>query len=191
MGKRMHRRRKMPVKSPVVNSLSLMVIARSARSSKGFVRAGQLLFPCALGRNGISTRKREGEGTTPAGRWPLRCVFYRPDRIRRPQTKLSVFTLKPTDGWCDATGDRNYNRPVQLPYPASAETLWRKDHLYDLVIVLGYNDIPRRQGRGSAIFMHLAQQRLAPTEGCIALSQTHLRLILSRVTPSSYITIKA
>jgi L,D-peptidoglycan transpeptidase YkuD (ErfK/YbiS/YcfS/YnhG family) len=123
--------------------------------------------------------KHEGDGATPIGRWPVREVFYRSDRMRRPQTRLKTTAIRPRDGWCDAPGDRNYNRAVALPYPASAETLWREDRLYDLVLVLGYNDRPRIQGRGSAVFLHLAAEGgLAPTAGCVALRRRDaLRLI--------------
>jgi L,D-peptidoglycan transpeptidase YkuD (ErfK/YbiS/YcfS/YnhG family) len=82
------------------------------------------------------------------------------------------------DGWCDAPGDRNYNRPISHPYPASAERMWRQDQLYDIVVVLGYNDRPRIRGRGSAIFLHVARGNLAPTEGCIALRRSDLEKLL-------------
>lgn len=108
-------------------------------------------------------------------------VLYRPDRVRRPLTRLPVRPIGPDDGWCDAASDRNYNRPVRLPYAASAERLWRADHLYDLVVVLGHNAVPRVRGRGSAIFVHVAGPGYSPTEGCIALRREHLLLLLQRV----------
>ena len=140
-----------------------------AGAPTGIVIFGPLVLACALGRSGRRVLKREGDGATPVGRWAVREAFYRPDRIRRPQTRLKVSPIRPRDGWCDAPGDRNYNRAVTLPYAASAETLWRDDRLYDLVLVLGYNDRPRVQGRGSAVFLHLASAGLAPTAGCVAL----------------------
>jgi L,D-peptidoglycan transpeptidase YkuD (ErfK/YbiS/YcfS/YnhG family) len=83
-----------------------------------------------------------------------------------------------SDGWCDDPTDRNYNRAVRHPYPASAERLWREDDLYDVVVVLGHNARPRVRGGGSAIFMHLARPGYTPTEGCIALRRAHLLLLL-------------
>ena len=142
---------------------------------------GGLTFPCALGRAGCRARKREGDGATPIGLWRVRAVLYRPDRVRRPRTHLPVRAIRPHDGWCDAPADRNYNRPVRHPYPASAERLWRADELYDVVVVLGYNDRPRVRGRGSAIFMHVAKPGYAPTEGCIALARAHLLRLLERL----------
>jgi L,D-peptidoglycan transpeptidase YkuD (ErfK/YbiS/YcfS/YnhG family) len=97
--------------------------------------------------------------------------------------------IRPGDGWCDAPADRNYNRPVKLPYPASHERLWRDDALYDLVVVLGYNDRPRSLGRGSAIFMHLARKNYLPTAGCIALSRADMLKLLVRLKPRDRIVI--
>jgi len=101
--------------------------------------------------------------------------------MRRPQTSLPVRAIRRHDGWCDASADRNYNRPVRLPYRASAEHLWREDELYDVVVVLTYNERPRVRGRGSAIFMHVARPGYAPTEGCIALARGHLLRLLERL----------
>src|SRR5690349_10502148 len=111
-----------------------VVTAMSAHATRGSLRLGNLAFPCALGRNGRRTNKREGDGATPAGVWPLREVLYRPDRVHRPRTAMPVKAIRPQDGWCDAPADRNYNRPVRHPYPASAERLWRSDELYDIVV---------------------------------------------------------
>jgi L,D-peptidoglycan transpeptidase YkuD (ErfK/YbiS/YcfS/YnhG family) len=108
-------------------------------------------------------------------------VLYRPDRVPRPATGLPVRRLSPHDGWCDAPADRNYNRPVRHPYPASAERLWREDGLYDVVVVLSHNARPRVRGCGSAVFMHVARPGYAPTEGCIALRREHLSRLLERL----------
>ena len=136
---------------------------------------GNLSFPCAFGRSGRLAGKREGDGATPLGSFALRQAFYRPDRLLRPRDAAAdCLPIAPSDGWCDAPKDRNYNRPVHHPYPASAERLWRYDGLYDVVVVMGYNDHPRIAGRGSAVFMHVAAPGLKPTEGCIALARPHL-----------------
>lgn len=86
-----------------------------------------------------------------------------------------------SDGWCDAPSDRNYNRPVQLPYPASTERMWRDDGLYDVVGILDHNARPRMRGRGSAIFLHVARDGYRPTEGCVALSRRDLMRVLAIV----------
>jgi L,D-peptidoglycan transpeptidase YkuD (ErfK/YbiS/YcfS/YnhG family) len=150
-----------------------------------------LRFPCALGRAGRRAGKREGDGATPIGSFHLRTVYYRPDRLLRPRTLLPIAPLRPLDGWCDDPRDRNYNRRVRHPYPASAERLWRADHLYDVVVVLGHNDRPRVRGRGSAVFMHVAGPGLAPTAGCIALRLPHLLRLIERMSRGSLIRVAA
>jgi len=104
---------------------------------------------------------------------------------------LPVSAIRKCDGWCDAPTDRNYNRPVALPYPTGAERLWREDELYDVVVVLGYNDCPRAKGRGSAIFMHVAKPGYAPTEGCIALTRPHLLRLLERLDGRAAVSVLA
>ena len=156
---------------------------------RGILSADGTALPCALGRSGITRSKREGDGATPAGTWPLREVLYRPDRVERPDTALAVHAISPADGWCDAPGDPQYNRPVQLPYGASAEALWRDDALYDLVVVLGYNDDPPRPGLGSAIFFHLATPEFGPTEGCVAIARAEMIRLLAACGPATRFAI--
>lgn len=144
---------------------------------------------CAIGRAGISVRKREGDGATPAGCWAFRRVCYRPDRVARPHTMLPVRPLHVSDGWCDDPTDRNYNRPVRLPYPARAEMLWRDDELYDVLVILGYNDVSRARALGSAIFMHVASKGLSATDGCVALPRHQLLVLLKQCSRASRIQI--
>ena len=132
-----------------------------------------------IGRNGISPAKREGDLCTPIGTFTLRAVYYRADRVARPRTVLPVIPLAPTDGWCDDPASADYNRHVNLPCPARHELLWREDHVYDLVVIVGYNDAPARPGAGSAIFMHLQRPDGSPTEGCVALTEQDLRTVLA------------
>lgn len=162
----------------------------SRARTQGKLHVGFVQFPCALGRGGRGPKNGEGDGVTPSGRWRLRQIFFRPDRLRRPRTALPVSPLSPRLGWCDAPGDVNYNRLVVLPYPASHEKLWRNDGLYDLVAVLGYNDAPRSQGRGSAIFLHLAHPDYRPTEGCVAISREHMLMLLARLGPGDELLIE-
>ena len=145
--------------------------------------------PCAIGRGGVGTKAGEGDGVTPVGLWPLREVFYRADRIAPPETSLPLRAIAQDDGWCDAPGDPNYNRAVTLPSGASAENLWRADELYDVVIVLGFNDAPVVPGKGSAIFLHVAAKGFSTTEGCVALGRQDLVELLRDVTPESVIDI--
>lgn len=164
--------------SVVPHAPELRVRALSMSATKGWASIGSLTFPCALGRSGRRAIKREGDGATPVGAFRVRRAFYRPDRLLRPGTRVPLAPMRPADGWCDAVGDRNYNRKVNHPYPASAEHMWREDHLYDLVIVLDHNERPRVQGGGSAVFIHLARPGYSPTAGCIAFKRPHLLRLL-------------
>lgn len=143
--------------------------------------AWNLTFPCAIGRNGMidAAQKREGDGASPIGIWPMRRVFYRPDRLDAPETGLPLTELKPDMGWCDAPDDRNYNRLVTLPYSASHEALWREDHVYDIIVELAHNDSPPAAHLGSAIFMHVAKPGYTPTQGCAALAKEDLLRVLA------------
>jgi L,D-peptidoglycan transpeptidase YkuD (ErfK/YbiS/YcfS/YnhG family) len=143
-----------------------------------------------LGRTGVGSSKREGDGATPAGRFPLRRVMFRQDRVAIPLTALATAPIAPDDGWCDDPADPMYNRPVKLPYRASAEQLWREDNLYDIVAVIGHNDHPVIPGAGSAIFMHLADPRGAPTAGCVAMNLEDLRTLLRVVDAAAVIDIQ-
>jgi L,D-peptidoglycan transpeptidase YkuD (ErfK/YbiS/YcfS/YnhG family) len=144
---------------------------------------GRLLFGgsrlrAALGRSGVRTDKREGDGATPAGVLPLRRVLYRADRVPIPRAVVPREPIAPDDGWCDDPDHPDYNRQVRLPHDARYEELWRSDGLYDILGVLGWNDAPVERGRGSAIFLHVARPALAPTEGCIALPLDELQGLL-------------
>jgi L,D-peptidoglycan transpeptidase YkuD (ErfK/YbiS/YcfS/YnhG family) len=150
---------------------------------------GKRRLRCALGRAGIAAAKREGDHATPAGVWPMRRALYRPDREAPPPTRLPLQSLDPADGWCDAPGDIAYNRLVRLPHPAGAERLWRDDALYDLLIVLGYNDAPAVAGRGSAIFLHVAHDDFAPTEGCVALARADLLAVLAQADATGRVIV--
>ncbi len=147
---------------------------------------------CALGKGGVmEADKREGDGASPLGVWPILRVLYRPDRGAAPKTTLPVAPLRPDDGWCDAPDDPNYNRPVTHPYPASAERMWRQDGLYDVVVILGHNHDPVVPGAGSAIFLHCARGDYAPTEGCVALVRQDLEAVLAIAKPGDAVEIRA
>ena len=138
---------------------------------------------------GIRVIKREGDGSTPAGCWKLLGVLYRADRVSSPVTALPVNAIPASDGWCDAPDDRNYNSPVKLPYPRSAEEMWREDSIYDIVVVLDHNTRPRVRWHGSAVFIHAARPQFAPTAGCVALELRALRRLLDRIGPRTRIVV--
>ncbi|MGE0254735.1 MAG: L,D-transpeptidase [Alphaproteobacteria bacterium] len=159
--------------------------------SRGVVRWGDRRFACALGRGGVRIDKREGDGATPAGRFVFRRVLYRPDRQARPATGLPTVAIGPDDGWCDDPADARYNRPVRLPWPASAERLWRSDRVYDLILVVGHNDAPPVPGLGSGIFVHVAQPDFSPTAGCVALAADDLAAVLDAARAGDALVVRS
>lgn len=153
------------------------------------LEAGGASYPCQVGRSGITASKREGDGATPVGCFPLRLVYYRPDRLAPPSTRLPLRALTPQDGWCDDPAHPDYNRPVALPFAASHEALWRDDGVYDLIVVLGHNDDPPRPGLGSAIFLHLSREDGGPTAGCVALTLPDLLRVLADAAPGDALCV--
>lgn len=167
------------------------LIVNPESGHRGTLSFGDARFACALGRAGVVADKREGDGGTPAGRFPLRALRYRVDRLSTAETGLPAAPIAESDGWCDDPADpARYNRPVTLPHAGSAEKMWRDDALYDLVVVLGHNDDPPVPGAGSAIFLHCASPDLDPTEGCVALPRATLLELLPRLTPETIIEIR-
>jgi L,D-peptidoglycan transpeptidase YkuD (ErfK/YbiS/YcfS/YnhG family) len=171
-----------------ITSLSVTLARPSA--TRGRLVGPGVSVACAIGRSGVTRTKREGDGASPAGRFAILGGWYRPDRFAvRPRSAVPLRPLKPDDGWCDAVGDANYNRPVRLPYPASHEAMWRDDGLYDVVLALDWNMSRRAKGRGSAIFFHLARPGYAPTAGCVAVARADMVRLLARLARGATIRI--
>jgi L,D-peptidoglycan transpeptidase YkuD (ErfK/YbiS/YcfS/YnhG family) len=147
---------------------------------------------CAIGKGGViaAADKREGDGATPLGRWPILAALLRPDRISAPRTALPWRWLRPDDGWSDDPADPGYNRPASHPHRFNAERLWRDDGVYDIIILLGHNSAPVVPGAGSAIFWHVARPDFAPTEGCVAIERNALAGILQRLEPGMALAIE-
>lgn len=156
---------------------------------RGTAVLGALSVRCALGRNGVTPEKVEGDGCTPAGRFPVRRLFYRPDRIRDLTCQVPMQPMSPSDGWCDDPGDSAYNRLITRPYPGRHEEMWLESALYDLVLVIGHNDDPVVPGKGSAVFLHLAQPDYAPTDGCVAFARADFVALLQAMEPTTHIVI--
>lgn len=169
---------------------TLRVFASVRDRRRGFLIAGAAAFPCALGRTGIRTDKREGDGGTPRTDLPLRRVFYRADRLQRPRTLLPLRKIGPRDAWCDDQQDRRYNRLIDRPPGEAEERLQRADHLYDVIVELGWNDRPVRRGRGSAIFWHLARPGFTPTAGCVAVKGHVFAKVLPRLARHCVIRVR-
>jgi L,D-peptidoglycan transpeptidase YkuD (ErfK/YbiS/YcfS/YnhG family) len=150
--------------------------------------AGQTIV-CALGPAGIRRAKREGDGATPAGRFRLVKAMIRADKAAKQPLLIAHHPLHRWDGWCDDPSSGQYNRPIRLPFAASHEQLWRSDDLYDIVIVLDHNFVPRIRKHGSAIFLHIAKGDFSPTAGCVAIAHAAMRRLLPRLARRVTVTI--
>ncbi len=169
----------------------LEIRADPARPDSGWLASGFRIFPCRLGRGGVTGAKIEGDGKTPAGIFPLRRAFYRADRVALIETRLPLAVIEPDDLWCDDPSHPHYNRLVRRPFDGRTEALWRDDGAYDVVVVLGHNDDPPIPGMGSAIFIHLAHADDRPTAGCIALMRAHLLELLCTTGPGDVAIVQA
>lgn len=156
----------------------------------GLLHFGATTLPCAIGRGGAceAADKREGDGHTPLGVWPVRAVLLRPGHGFGPPAGVPWRWLRSDNGWSDDVSDPAYNRPVRHPHPFSAERMWRDDAHYDAVLILGHNDRPPVPGLGSAIFLHLSGDN--PTEGCVAIDRTGMGSLLSALTVGSTVDIR-
>ena len=188
------------MKTPVVSAASeldrggpacaLIRVRRAAgKPQRGWLTAGSLVIPVALGRGGILANKREGDGGTPLGSFRPRQVWFRADRHPRPWTLLPVRAISARDGWCEDPADRRYNRPIQILEGARGDRLQRDDHLYDYIVEIDHNTRPRIAGRGSAVFLHLARANFGPTAGCVAMTRGAMLQLLRRLGPRTRIEI--
>ncbi|MGH1420714.1 MAG: L,D-transpeptidase family protein [Hyphomonas sp.] len=167
----------------------LFVISKYTAHANGLFIGPEMETHCAVGKGSLVpvTEKKEGDGASPIGAWKTRRLFYRPDRVIRPETGLPIVEITTQMGWCDDPDHPSYNTLVSLPFEASHERMWRDDHVYDVVVELGYNDDPIMPHAGSAIFMHIARPDFKPTEGCVALILSDMLTVCANLTPESVI----
>ena len=145
---------------------------------------------CALGINGLTDNKKEGDLSTPSGTFRFNKVYYRADKLGKMNFKINSSVIQTNDGWCDDQESEFYNRFIQFPFSDSAEHLYRDDDVYDIICVLDYNTSPIIYGRGSAIFLHVAKPNFVGTEGCIAIEKEPLIEIATNITTKSRIVIE-
>lgn len=154
---------------------------------RAVLRVGSLSMPCVVGRSGIGVKRMEGDAITPAGNYKI--IQWRAQFDRLSGSHVGCRQILKNSGWCDDPRSPAYNHPVRLPYPFSAEAMWRDDQLYDLIGVINFNFRPRVRGRGSAIFLHIAHDDFSPTAGCIALPRARLRKLKSILSAQPQIFI--
>jgi L,D-peptidoglycan transpeptidase YkuD (ErfK/YbiS/YcfS/YnhG family) len=169
----------------------LTVQVDSADSSLGWAALGERRWRCTIGAGGVREDKVEGDGATPVGTFPLRRIYFRNDRLVLPKVQLPARPIAEHDGWCDDPRSPAYNRLVRIPNAWSHEKMWREDGLYDLVVVVGYNDDPPEGEWGSAIFLHIARDDMGPTHGCVAFTRDDLLDLVPLLTPQTKISIRS
>ncbi len=148
-------------------------------------------YSCAIGKNGITNKKNEGDLCTPTGKYKFNHIYYRLDRIKEVNFLLDSSEIKPDDGWCDDPESKFYNQHIKFPFEASAEALYRDDELYDIICVIDYNTFPIIKGKGSAIFLHAAKYNFESTEGCISIDRELLIKVSKRINNLSTISIES
>ena len=146
-------------------------------------------YQCAIGKNGITENKVEGDGCTPTGNYSIDCIYYRNDRINLINPSIKTIPISKNYGWCDDTKSQYYNKFITFPFDHSAEKLYRDDKIYDIVCVINYNRYPIIRHKGSAIFLHISNHDYSGTEGCIALKKDDLILLLSQININTKISI--
>ena len=146
-------------------------------------------FKCALGKAGIGNKKYEGDNITPKGVFRIVKIYYRKDRLKKLHSKFTLTEITKSMGWCDDPKSRKYNHPIKLPTKYSHEILYRRDNIYDLILVLNYNMKPTIKNKGSAIFMHVAKKNYKKTAGCVALKKADLVLLVKEINKNTKVII--
>ena len=155
----------------------------------GYLIYKNFKFRCALGKNGIKKKVKEGDFITPKGKYKLIKIYYRPDRIKKINSPLKKVRIKKNMGWCDDVNSKYYNKQIKINDKISHEKLYRNDNVYDIIVVLNYNLNPIIKGKGSAIFLHVAKKNYSKTQGCIALKRNELLNLVSKIRKNTQIKI--
>ena len=156
---------------------------------KKFIYFKDYKAKCTIGKRGIISKKVEGDKCTPRGRFKLKYIFYRKERVKKIHSKLKTIPIKKNYGWCDDIQSKLYNKFIKFPFKGSAERLYIKENMYDIIVVINYNINPVKKKRGSAIFLHVAKKNYEPTLGCIALSKKDLKYLLSIINKETFLKI--
>ena len=158
-------------------------------NKSGYLKYKNLKFRCALGKAGIGKKKIEGDNITPKGTFNIVKIYYRADRVKKMPSKFRPIKITKKMGWCDDPNSKDYNQLINLPIKYTYEKLYRKDNVYDLLIVLNYNILPTIKNKGSAIFIHVARQNYKKTSGCIALKKNHLTKLIKAIKKGTKVII--
>ena len=143
---------------------------------------------CSVGKKGTGIKKKEGDLITPKGCYELVNIFYRSDRVSELSSKFKLISIKKNMGWCDDPRSRQYNKLIKLPFGYRFEKLYRRDYIYDIILVLNYNMFPAKKNKGSAIFIHITKN-YKKTLGCIALKKKDFLILLKLINKKTKIQI--
>jgi|TARA_B110000444_G_C18823160_1_gene588836 L,D-peptidoglycan transpeptidase YkuD (ErfK/YbiS/YcfS/YnhG family) len=154
-----------------------------------FLYFNEYRIKCSIGKRGITARKIEGDCKTPRGIFGFRTLFYRKDRILKIKSSLKKIIIKKNMGWCDDPKSKNYNKMIKFPFNCSAEKLWLKKNIYDIIVVIDYNLKPIKRNKGSAIFLHIANSNYASTKGCVAIAKKDMLFLINKINTKTKIII--
>ena len=158
--------------------------------NKNYLKYNKLKVKCAIGKKGIGYKKKEGDLITPKGLFKIKYILYRKDRVKI-STILKKKKLKKNMGWCDDPKSKHYNKLVKLPFSYNHEKLFKKENIYDIILVLNYNTNPVKKNKGSAIFIHVAKNNFKKTEGCVAIKKLNLIKLIKKINPYTKVKISA
>ena len=156
---------------------------------KKILSYGNYKVKCAVGKRGIGIKLKEGDLITPKGIYKITKIFIRKDRIKNLRTKIKTFPIKKNMGWCNDPNSKNYNKLIKYPFNSTFEKLFRKDNIYDVVVVLNYNMKPVVRNKGSAIFLHISKKNYSSTQGCIAINKSHIKKLIMLISKSTKVKI--
>ena len=149
--------------------------------NKKYLTYDQYKVKCSVGKRGISPKKKEGDLKTPVGQYKIKYILYRKDRIKKIHSKLRKIVIKKNMGWCDDPKSKKYNKLINLPFKYSYEKLFKRENVYDIVLVLNYNMSPIKKNKGSAIFIHVSKKDYKKTQGCVAIKKIDLLRIIKEI----------
>lgn len=158
-------------------------------NKSGQLKYKDLKFKCALGKAGVGKKRAEGDNITPKGTYKIIQIYYRKDRIKKISSKFKLIKINKNMGWCNDPRSKKYNQLIKLPSKYTYERLFRKDNLYDLILVLNYNINPIIKNKGSAIFMHIAKKKYKKTAGCIGLKKSDLLKLIEIIKKKTKVII--
>ncbi len=158
-------------------------------NKSGYLKYKDRKFRCALGKAGIQKKKEEGDYITTKGKYNIIKIYYRSDRLKKISSKFKLIKIMKNMGWCNDPKSRKYNQLINIPTKYSHETLYRRDNIYDLILVLNYNMKPTIKNKGSAIFIHVAKNNYNKTAGCIALKKTDLIYLIKEIKKNTKVMI--